>query len=96
MNLCIAVILSAFLSTSFAQTMEDMEESTSETTVTTKEVKPAPKMPKMMRTTKTVKKVKTVEMMKPASICEDTDGKRLREGDVGYKECMKQVKTNKY
>lgn len=95
MNLCIAVILSAFLSTSFAQTMENLDESTSETTVT-KEVKPAPKMPKMVKTTKTVKKVKTVEMMKPMSTCESSDGKRLSEGDVGYKECMKQVKTNKY
>lgn len=96
MNLCLAVILSAFLSTSFAQTIEDMEESTSETTVTTKEVKPAPKMPKMVRKTKTVKTVKTVEMMKPALTCESTDGKILNEGDGGYKECMKLVKTKKY
>jgi hypothetical protein len=96
MNLCIAVILSAYLSTSFAQTMEDMQESTSETIETTREVKPAPKMPKMMKTTKTVKKVKTVEMMKPALTCESTDGQILKEGDDGYKNCMKQVKTRKY
>jgi ABC-type transporter MlaC component len=97
MNLCLAVILSAFLSTSFAQTAphEDMEESTTETTVTTKDVKPAAKMPKMMKTTKTVKTVKTVGLMKRALTCE-SNGKILNEGDGGYKECMRQVKTKKY
>lgn len=95
MNLCLAVILSAFISTSFAQTPpEDMEESTSETTVTTKEVKPAPK-PKMMKKTKTVKSVKTIQVM-PITSCETADGKKLNDGDAGYKDCMNQVKTKKY
>lgn len=82
MNICIAFIISAFVSTSYAQSMN----STTTTTEThsTNEIKPAV----MMKNKKTVKTVKSSGMMS-ASSCKTVDGKRLREGDTGYDDCLR-------
>ncbi|MEA9355958.1 hypothetical protein SHI21_07090 [Bacteriovorax sp. PP10] len=91
MNLCLAVILSAFLSTSFAQTPEDMQTTTTTTeTHTTREIKPAA----MMKKKKTVKTVKSTGVISTSG-CETVDGRKLNEGDAGYHDCLRQVGTKK-
>lgn len=90
MNLCLAVILSAFLSTSFAQTQGEMESTTTTETHTTKEIKPAAMM-KKKKTTKTVKTTGEIS----TSGCETVDGKKLNEGDAGYHDCLRQIGTKK-
>lgn len=89
MNLCLAVIFSAFLSTSFAQTAEDMQ-STTTTEIKTTEMKPAV----MMKKKKTVKTVKSTGVISTSS-CETVDGKKLNEGDAGYHDCLRQIGTKK-
>jgi len=86
MNLCMAVILSAFLSTSYAQ---DTQSTTTETH-TTKEIKPAV----MMKKKKTVKSVKTTGAISTSG-CETADGRKLNEGDAGYHDCLRQIGIRK-
>lgn len=89
MNLCLAVIFSAFLSTSFAQTTEDMQSTTTTETKTT-ETKPAV----MMKKKKTVKTVKATGVISTSG-CETVDGRKLNEGDAGYHDCLRQIGTKK-
>ena len=86
MYLYLAVILSAYLSTSaIAQTPADMQSTTEtkkEMTTTTKKKKVAEK------TVKTNGEIST-------SGCETVDGKKLNEGEAGYHDCLRQIGTKK-